>query len=141
MHRVDKSDFRESRHPVTRWSREYIEALEGDTYIMHVPQILPIALRGASLFQGPTQMTRVNRLASWWWSYYTCETDLTFGGSFGGGARHSPNLRSTRSNKLRVTEDSEVELPTPLFTSTFILSVLFKPNLSLEDQVQSIILC
>jgi len=31
---------------------------------MHVTQILPIVLRGASVFQGPTQMTRVDRLAS-----------------------------------------------------------------------------
>jgi hypothetical protein len=35
---------------------------------MHVTQILTIVLWGASEFQGPTQVTRVNRLASWWYS-------------------------------------------------------------------------
>lgn len=44
---------------------------------MPVTQSLPIILRGVSVFQGPTQMTRVDRLASWWWWWWYTDTRET----------------------------------------------------------------
>jgi hypothetical protein len=81
VHRVDKSDCPEKVDcQWTRGSRSriscisvicilHVSSLKGNTCRMPVTQSLPIILRGASVLQGPAQMTRVDRLASWWWSW------------------------------------------------------------------------
>ena len=112
---------------------------------MHVTQILTIVLWGASEFQGPTQVTRVNRLASWWYSS---------GGRGGRSTRVKPIQLAVAGFGIlriptldRMISNAYVQLPVGLevlakLFGTFIqicsYTVSFKPTSG--NQIQSILL-
>ena len=113
---------------------------------MHVTQILAIVLWGASEFQGPTQVTRVNRLASWWYSSR---------GRGGRSTRVKPIQLAVAGFGIlriptldRMISNAYVQLPVGIgsvgkavryvHTNMLIYSVSFKPTSG--NQIQSILL-